>query len=235
MSKFGSPSGRFGPSFSQGSYFDRLEDRSTHLEKQALATFVSAHLVNPDQRVFMCTGSTVCLAGQEVLKSVKGVSIMTNSVPLAKSFMDLAQSQKLAPWVSLDVMGGQINAVTGMIESSAFRKTRCCKAFLAPHGIEESGLVGNRDVGFLRKAIGAHDEVILLATWDKFFRPGKEYLKKPGHIRKEIRQGRRYCIVVPDFFPKDLSASDRRRCEELLERLEKEVGFVVHRAPQKAG
>ena len=208
------------------SFISRLKEESTLAEKERLAgLFAKKHLLDPDRPLFVASGTTAYIIAKHLLSTIPGTQIWTNSAPLLHAFIELQDSGQLAPHVNLGVVRGEVNPTMGIVSASPIGQLPTQALLYSPHGITERGIVGRRDIPEIKAVIGAHREIIMPVTWDKFLRDAPSVIKHLGHAEKEIHAGkRRYLILVPPPTAHQSAADPPEACVSLVKRL-KEAGF----------
>lgn len=211
------------------SFIQRQNDVLRQSETQALANYIGNQMVPNGSRVFIVSGTTACATAEVLLKKIRDLHIMTNSVPVAWRFMQMVEDGKEAPHVTVSITGGDVRAVTGAIAGKTKTETDSSATLIfAPHGLTEKGIVGNRDVDQIKKLVDVHRQVIMPVSWTKLGRPGSEAIKHWGHWKQVSCQ-----LVLTDKPPLSLNISNEQRDkgEQLLLHAQNIMGanLKVHR------
>lgn len=184
------------------SFLSRFRDTASHPEKEALARLVSSTAFDPGQPIFVASGTTTFIIAKHLLSEIRGAQIWMNSAPLLYAFLEMQDSDQLAPHVQLGVVRGEVNPTTGIVSSSPLGKLPTHTLLYAPHGLSSRGIVGRRDIRDIKAIISAHRDIVMPLTWDKIFREAPNVIKHLGHAEKEIQQGKRsYHILLPPIEP----------------------------------
>jgi|GEM_PF-4437993 len=172
--------------YSGRSFYDRLPIDSD--EKTGLATFVAKELIENEDTLFFATGTTCYQTASQAMQMYGGLRIVTNSVHIAHLYSELHKDGRLGLNNVLRVPAGAVRVETGIIEHRRLNDMKGAKLFVSPHGIDEKGVSGDRDVPTIKNAITSCGNVFFLATSRKFGKRGTHVVRSIGKISEATRK-----------------------------------------------
>lgn len=149
---------------------------------------IAAQMVRDGDTIFMDASSTCAYMG-EYLKGKKGVTIITNSLPL---IAELSEEEDLALISTGGLVCGRSQALIGKKAEQACRQYRAQKAFFSPKGFApELGATNSREPETLmqRCMIENAKETVFLCDHTKFNLMGYTHAAQTEEIDRMITDG----------------------------------------------
>lgn len=220
------------PDQNETNFLKRLDLNLEPGEKRSLADHITKNLIKKGDHVFLAVGTTVYRIAERLMKKVSNLKVSTNCVPIAQLYLILEKEGTLAARVEMEVIGGDVNVVTSVIDHIDCRG-KCSSSVMiwTPHGITEDGLKSENHARVTKDLFEMHQTVIFPLTYSKLNREGADRVKSLGWMGNQIKKGKKkYIVVLPNHVPKKATEKEIREWEKLLKILEKH-GFDIQPYP----